>query len=120
MALKDAKAAKERCQVAEAELETLRNERAIEARQREVWEEKLKAREDTVAGRDTELEQSAREQAAERGRLEKLKEEVEAEKARLEAKAKVLAKDRAGFNSEVPQGTAGTLREGVEGAIGDC
>ena len=56
VALKDVEAAKERCQVAAAELEALRNERAIEARQREVWEEKLKAREDVVAGHDTKLE----------------------------------------------------------------
>ena len=45
--------------MAEAELETLRNECAAEARQREAREEKLEAREDAVAGRDTELEQSA-------------------------------------------------------------
>ena len=99
MALKDDEAAKERCRMAEAELETLRNERAAEARQREAWEEKLKAREDAVAGRDTELEQLARVQAAERDRLEKLKEEVEAEKAQLEAKGKVISKDRVAFNS---------------------
>nr|XP_020161581.1 uncharacterized abhydrolase domain-containing protein DDB_G0269086-like [Aegilops tauschii subsp. strangulata] len=82
-ALRDAEATKERCRVAEVELETLRNERAAEARQREAQEEKLKARED----------------AAERDRLEKLKKEVEAEKARLEAKAKILANDRAAFDS---------------------
>nr|XP_020147349.1 protein pxr1-like [Aegilops tauschii subsp. strangulata] len=91
--------AEERCRVAEAELETLPNERAVKARQHEAREEKLKAREDAVAGRDTELKQSAREQAIERGRMEKLKEELEAEKARLEAKAEVLAKDRATFDS---------------------
>nr|XP_040249526.1 dynactin subunit 1-like [Aegilops tauschii subsp. strangulata] len=82
VALKDAEAAKERCQVAEAELETLRNERAAEARQREAWEEKLKARED-----------------AERDHLEKLKQEVEAEKVLLEAKANVLTNDHAAFDS---------------------
>nr|XP_020167158.1 translation initiation factor IF-2-like [Aegilops tauschii subsp. strangulata] len=99
VALKDAEAAKERYRGAEAELETLRNKRAAEARRREAWDGKLKAREDVVADRDTELEQSARAQAAERGRLEKLKEEVEAEKAQPKAKAKVLSKDRAAFNS---------------------
>nr|XP_020165579.1 uncharacterized protein LOC109751084 [Aegilops tauschii subsp. strangulata] len=99
VALKDAEAAKEHCRVVEAELETLRNERAVEARQREAWEGKLKAREDAVAGCDTELEQSTRAQAMERGRLENLKEEVEAEKAQLKAKAKVLAEERDAFNS---------------------
>ena len=81
VALKDAEAAKERCRVAEAELETLRKEGAAKVRQREAREEKLKAREDAVAGRDTELEQSARAQAAERSRLEELEKKVEAEQA---------------------------------------
>nr|XP_020197897.1 uncharacterized protein LOC109783714 [Aegilops tauschii subsp. strangulata] len=71
-ALKDAEAAKERCRAAEAELETLRNERAAE---------------------------SAREEAAERSRLGELKKEVEEGKARLEAKVKILAKDHAAFDS---------------------
>nr|XP_020156656.1 microtubule cross-linking factor 1-like [Aegilops tauschii subsp. strangulata] len=98
-ASKDTEAAKERCRVAQAELETLRNERATKVRQHEVREEKLKAREDAVTGRDTELEQSSRAQAAERNRLEKLKKEVEREKALLEAKANTLAIDRAAFDS---------------------
>nr|XP_020193247.2 translation initiation factor IF-2-like [Aegilops tauschii subsp. strangulata] len=98
-ALKDAEAAKERRRVAEAELETLLNERATEARQREAWEEKLKAREDAVASRDTELEQSARAQVTERDCLEKPKNEVEGEKALMEAKANILANHRAAFDS---------------------
>ena len=98
MALEDAKAAKERCRVSEAELETLRNEHATEACQCKVREE-LKAREDVVDGPDIELEQSAREQATERDRLDKLKKEVEEEKVRLEAKAKILASDRVAFDS---------------------
>ena len=61
VSLKDAEAAKERYRVAEAELETLCNKRAAEARQREVREEELKAREDAITGHDTELEQSAQE-----------------------------------------------------------
>ena len=60
VALKDAEAAKERCRLAEAELETTRNERTVEACQLVAWEDKMKAREDAVTGRDTELEQSAR------------------------------------------------------------
>ena len=60
MALKDAEAAKECCWVAEAELETLRNEHAAEARHHEAREEELKAREDAVTDRDSELEQSVR------------------------------------------------------------
>ena len=42
--------------MAEAELETLRNERTIESRQRETWEEKMKAQEEAVTDHDTELE----------------------------------------------------------------
>nr|XP_020172992.1 translation initiation factor IF-2-like [Aegilops tauschii subsp. strangulata] len=99
MAMKDAEAAEERCRVAEAELKTLRDRQAAEARRREAREEELKALEAAVADRDTKLEQAAQKQAAERGRLEKLKEEVEVEKAQLEAKAKFLAEGRAAFDS---------------------
>nr|XP_020197612.1 MAP7 domain-containing protein 1-like [Aegilops tauschii subsp. strangulata] len=90
-AVKDAKAAEERCHTTEAKLKNLRDKQAAQARQLEVQEEELKAREAAVADRDTKLEQAAREQATERGRLEKLKEEVEAEKAQLEARKKLLA-----------------------------
>ena len=41
--LKDAEAAEERCRVMEAELETIRNEHAAEARERETWEGKMRA-----------------------------------------------------------------------------
>ena len=44
VALKDAEVARERCWLAEAKLETVRNERTVEACQREAWEEKMKAR----------------------------------------------------------------------------
>nr|XP_020170420.1 translation initiation factor IF-2-like [Aegilops tauschii subsp. strangulata] len=84
MALRDVESAKERRRSAEAELETMRNERTVEACQREAWEEKIKAREDA---------------AAERSCLEELEKKVEAEKAQLEAKAKVLVEDRAAFKS---------------------
>nr|XP_020185402.1 MICOS complex subunit MIC60-like [Aegilops tauschii subsp. strangulata] len=93
----DVEAAQDRYRVLEAELKTLRNERAEEARGRKAEEEKMKAREDAVRGRDTEMEQLGKAQAAERGRLEKLKQEMEAEKAELDAKAKVLAEDREAF-----------------------
>ena len=56
VALKDVEVAKERCRVAEAELETLCNERTTEAPEGEMWDEKMRAREDAVAGHDTELE----------------------------------------------------------------
>ena len=79
VALKDAEAAKERCWSVEAELESMRNERAAEARDRKAEEEKMKAREDAINGRDIELEQSARAQAAERSCLEELEWKVEAE-----------------------------------------
>jgi hypothetical protein len=105
-AMKDAKAAEERCRATEAKLSTLHDEQAAEARQRKVQEEELKAQKAAVADRDAELERAAREQATERGRLEKLKEEVEAEKAQLETREKLLAKDeeaaaagRAAFDS---------------------
>ena len=57
----------------------------------------MKAREDAVKGRNTELEQSAKAQAIERGRLEELERKVKAEEAELGAKVKVLAKDRTAF-----------------------
>ena len=56
----------------EAELKTLRNERAGEARGRNEEEERMKAREDAVRGHDAELEQLAKAQATERSRLEEL------------------------------------------------
>ena len=59
VALKDAEAAKERYWVAEVELENLRKERATAACQLEAREEKLKAQEEAVTGRDAELEQLA-------------------------------------------------------------
>nr|XP_020170122.1 uncharacterized protein LOC109755638 [Aegilops tauschii subsp. strangulata] len=97
--LKDAGAAQDRCRSLEAELETMCNERAAEARGRKAEEEKMKAREDAVRDRDAELELLAKAQAAERSRLEKLKRKMEAEKAKLDAKAKVLAEDRVAFKS---------------------
>ena len=60
VALKDVEASKEHCQLMEAKLETMRNERAADARDRKAEEEKMKAREGAVAGHDTELKQSAR------------------------------------------------------------
>nr|XP_020177567.1 uncharacterized protein LOC109763120 [Aegilops tauschii subsp. strangulata] len=99
VALKDAGAAQDRCRLLEAELKTMRSEGADETRGRKAEEEKMKAWEDAVRGRDAELEQLAKAQASERSRLEKLEQKVEAEKAELEAKAKVLAEDRAAFKS---------------------
>ena len=57
----------------------------------------MKARENAIKGRDAGLEQSAKAQATERGRLEELERKVKAEKAKLDVKAKVLAEDRATF-----------------------
>ena len=54
MALKDAGAAQDRCQLLEAELKTLHNEHAEEACGRKAEEERMKAREDAVRGRDAE------------------------------------------------------------------
>ena len=54
-ALKDAKAARDRCQEMEDELKSLRDKYAEEARGRLVKEEEMKAREDAVKNRDAEL-----------------------------------------------------------------
>ena len=59
VALKDAGAAQDHCRSLEAELKTMRSERADEAQGRKAEEEKMKAREDAVRGRDAELEQLA-------------------------------------------------------------
>ena len=58
-ALKDAEAAQGRCRVLEAELKTLREEHAEDARGHKAEEERMKAREDAIKGRDAELEQLA-------------------------------------------------------------
>ena len=50
----------------------MRNKRAAEARGRKAEEEKMKAREDAIKGRNAELEELAKVQAMERSRLEKL------------------------------------------------
>ena len=55
MVLKDAKAARGRCQVLEDELQSLRDKHAEEARCRQAKEEEMKAREDAVKNRDAEL-----------------------------------------------------------------
>ena len=60
MALKDAGAAQDRCRLLEAELKTMRSEHAEEARGRQAEEQKMKAREDAVRGRDAELKQLAK------------------------------------------------------------
>ena len=59
-AKKSAEATEECCWVLEAELETMRKERVAEARDRQAEKEKMKAREDAVAGHDAELAQLAR------------------------------------------------------------
>ena len=55
VALKDAAVAQDRCKALEAELQGLRDEHTKEARDRQVKEEKMKAREDAVRYRDAEL-----------------------------------------------------------------
>ena len=97
VALKDAKAARDRCQELEDELKSLRDKHAEEARGRLVKEEEMKAREDTVKNRDAELEELGKTQAAEHSRLEELERKVKAREADLDAKARVLAEDRVAF-----------------------
>ena len=65
MALKDAKAARDRCQVLEDELQSLRDKHAEEARGCLGKEEEVKAREDAVKNRDAELAELGKAQAAE-------------------------------------------------------
>nr|XP_020157850.1 protein bangles and beads-like [Aegilops tauschii subsp. strangulata] len=93
-ALKDAKAAHERCRALEDELKGLRDEHVEEAHGRRVKEEEMRAREDAIKNRNAEL---AKTQAAEHGRLEELERKVEVKKVDLDAKAKILAEDRAAF-----------------------
>ena len=96
-ALKDAKAARDRCQVLEDELQSLCNKHAEEARGRLAKEEEVKAREDAVKNRDAELAELEKRQATERSRLEGLERKAKAREADLDAKARVLAEDRAAF-----------------------
>ena len=57
----------------------------------------MKAREDAIKGRDGELGELTKAQAAERSRLEELEEEAKTREADLDAKARVLTEDRAAF-----------------------
>ena len=81
----------------EAELKDLRDKHAEEARVRQAEEEKMKAREDAIRDRDTELMRLAESQTTEHDRLETLEQKLRVEKAELDAKAKVLAEDRVAF-----------------------
>ena len=58
--MKDLEATKKCCRSMEAELETMHNESATQARGRKAEEEKMKAREDAIVSHDAKLEQSAR------------------------------------------------------------
>ena len=57
----------------------------------------MKAQEDAIKGRDADLGEPAKAQIAERSRLEELERKVEAKEVNLDAKAKVMAEDRAAF-----------------------
>ena len=97
MALKDAKAARDRCQVLEGELQSLRDKHAEEVRCRQAKEVEMKAREEAVKNRDAELAELGKKQAAERNRLEELERKMGTREADLDAKAQVLAEDRVAF-----------------------
>ena len=71
-ALKDVEAARDRCRELEGELKRLRDDSAKEARDREAREEEMKAREDAIKGRNAELGELTKAQAAERSLLEGL------------------------------------------------
>ena len=80
--------------MAEAELKTLRDQQAVEARQLKARVEKLKAQEAAVADRDAKVKKAALELAAERDCLTKLKEEAEAAQAALAEAKKMAAVER--------------------------
>ena len=58
--LKDAKAARDRCQVLEDELQSLRDKHAEETRCHQAKEEEMKAREDAIRNRDAKLAELGR------------------------------------------------------------
>ena len=70
--LKDATAAQDHSKVLEAELQDLRDKHVEEARNRQAEEDKMKAPEDDVRYRDTELTRITKAQGTEHGRLEML------------------------------------------------
>nr|XP_020156655.1 translation initiation factor IF-2-like [Aegilops tauschii subsp. strangulata] len=96
-ALKDAKAASDHYRALEDELQSLRDQHTEEARCRQAKEEEVKAREDAVKNRDAELAELEKTQVAERSWLEGLVRKAKAREADLDAKARVLAEDRAAF-----------------------
>ena len=85
-ALKDAKAARDHCQVLEGELQSLRDKHAEEVHCRQEKEEEMKAREDAAKNRDAELEELGKTQAAERNRLEEFEQKMRTREADLDAK----------------------------------
>lgn len=70
--LKDAKAARDRCQALEGELQSLRDKHAEEVCRRQVEEKEMKPREEAVKNRDAELAELGKKQAAKRNRLERV------------------------------------------------
>ena len=86
-ALKDAKAARDRCQVLEGELQSLRDKHAEEVRCRQAKEVEMKAREEAVKNRDAKLAELVKKQAAERSHLEELERKMGTREADLDAKA---------------------------------
>ena len=95
--LKDAKAARDHCQVPEGELQSLRDKHAEEVCCRQAKEEEMKAQEEAVKNRDAEVAELGKKQAAKRNRLEELEQKMGTREADLDAKARVLAEDRVAF-----------------------
>ena len=93
-ALKESKAARDRCQVLEGELQSLRDKHAEEVCRRQAEEKEMKAREEAVKNHDVELAELGKKQAAERNWLEEFEQKMGARGADLDAKARVLAEDR--------------------------
>nr|XP_020191660.1 MAP7 domain-containing protein 1-like [Aegilops tauschii subsp. strangulata] len=116
-ALKDAKAAHDRCRALEKELKGLRDEHAEEAHGRRAKEEEMRDREDAIKNRDAELGELAKAQAAERDRLE----ELERKRSRVALKSlyekgleKLLTTDKDGPAQLLPF-LVKALKEVVEG-----
>ena len=82
--------------MAEAKLNTLRDEQAVRTCQLDEQQEKLKTWEAALIDRDAELGQAAQEQVAERSRLGKLKEE--ADRAQ-ESHAKLASEEKDGLEA---------------------
>ena len=103
-ALGDAADAQGRCKTLEAELQGLRDELAKEVRRRQEKDKEMMAKEAAAKDRDAKLDDC-------HSRLETLEQSLKAERTELDAKVKVLTKDRVAFAKleKKPRGILKTL-----------